>query len=126
MHERLDTCDAAVPVHVQDLRQWLDRVGETAQRVADENDESRFRVIATALYHVSSAVLLAWEGLQIASLSGDASRLLWSKLVLEHKLNRPGYLDPIQRQHEIHDALLRQTSLGLNVAKQYLQISANP
>ncbi|MYD44446.1 MAG: DNA alkylation response protein [Gammaproteobacteria bacterium] len=126
LHERLDTCDAAVPVHVQDLRQWLDRVGETAQRVADENDESRFRVIATALYHVSSAVLLAWEGLQIASLSGDASRLLWSKLVLEHKLNRPGYLDPIQRQHEIHDALLRQTSLGLNVAKQYLQISANP
>ena len=41
-----------------------------------------------ALYHVASAVMLAWEGVRIHQRRGDARRLLLSRLVLDHRLGR--------------------------------------
>ena len=47
------------------------------------------RRATTTLYHVTSAVMLAWEGARIHERRGDARRMLLSRLVVDHKLNRP-------------------------------------
>jgi len=55
-----------------------------AERVAGSpENEAEVRRIASALYHITSAVLLAWES---AQLKGDYRRLALGKLVLQHKL----------------------------------------
>ncbi|GHE22782.1 acyl-CoA dehydrogenase family protein [Halomonas urumqiensis] len=62
----------------------LGRAVGAAEQVAEGPDnESEVRRIASALYHVTSAVLLAWES---ALLGGDVRRLALAKLVLQHKL----------------------------------------
>ncbi len=70
----------------------LDRALELAERVAGDRDaETLARQAATALYDVSSAVLLAWEGSQSGA---DASRALIARCVLEHRLSPRDPLAP--------------------------------
>ncbi len=76
---------AAVPeAHRQRLGDALDRALRLAEAVArDPEAEAQARSVATALYNVVSAVLLAWEGTRDPA---DARRVLVSRLVLEHRL----------------------------------------
>ena len=59
------------------------------RRHADAAQEADARRATSTLYHVASAVTLAWEGVQIHAANGDARRLLLSKLVVEHRLHTP-------------------------------------
>lgn len=55
-----------------------------AERVArSPENETEVRRIASGLYHITSAVFLAWES---AQLKGDLRRLALGKLVLQYKL----------------------------------------
>ena len=66
----------------------LDRVERFAEAVAsDPKHEKRSRLAAGALYHATTAALLAWEGATLGAQGGDARRLLLSRLVIEHRLN---------------------------------------
>ena len=63
-----------------------------AGEVADAPDKERFtRVAASALYHVTTAVLMANEGARLGAMSGptggDARRMLMARFVLEHRLS---------------------------------------
>jgi len=65
----------------------LDRVERFVEAVAqDPRQEKRSRLAAGALYHATTAALLAWEGATLGALGGDARRLLLSRLVIEHRL----------------------------------------
>ena len=55
------------------------------------NAEASCRRAASALYHVTSATLLAAEGAELGKNGGDARRLLLARLVLDHRL---GASDP--------------------------------
>lgn len=78
-----------VPTHHRDaLNHALQKAGALAGDVAvDPEREIESRHAATMLYHASTAALMAWEASQIHARRGDARRLLWSKLILEHKLS---------------------------------------
>ena len=65
----------------------LDRVERFAEAIAaDPKHEKRSRLAAGALYHATTAALMAWEGTTLGARGGDARRLLLSRLVIEHRL----------------------------------------
>ena len=59
-----------------------------AEEVADAPEKERFcRVAASALYHVTTAILMANEGARLGAAGGDARRMLMARFVLEHRLS---------------------------------------
>jgi hypothetical protein len=83
-----------VPAVYRDrLRDAVDRA--LARGVgADPEREADARRATSALYHAASAVLLAWEAWRIHKASGDARRLLLSRLVRDHRLTASDPLAP--------------------------------
>jgi len=83
----------------------LDRAMALAERVAGQGQETLARQAATALYDVSSAILLAWEGSRPGA---DARRALVSRFVLAHRLSPADPLAPQEADWErpATDALL--------------------
>jgi hypothetical protein len=73
------------------LAQTFDRAVVLAERVAGEKDEPSVRLAASALYHATSAVLLAWEGAQPGV---DPRRALYARFVLDHRLSHRDPLEP--------------------------------
>jgi alkylation response protein AidB-like acyl-CoA dehydrogenase len=88
LHSRLDD-SAPVPQAWRDrLRGLTDRAVGFAREVAVRTEnEGEARRATSLLYHVASAVALAWEGGRIHEMRGDARRLLLSRLVLDHRLS---------------------------------------
>ena len=84
---------AGVPAGFRDrLRLALDRTLAFAERVAAEPAlEASARQAASGLYHVTSAILMTWEG---ARPEADARRALYARLVLEHRLSAQDPLQP--------------------------------
>jgi acyl-CoA dehydrogenase len=69
-----------------------------AERVAAEPDaEATARLAASALYHATSAILLAWEGSQPGV---DTRRALLARFVLEHRLTARDPLAPVSDDWE--------------------------
>ena len=120
LHARLDD-SAGVPQawrsHLHDL---TDRAIGFAREVASRADhEADARRTTSLLYHVASAVALAWEGGRIHDSRGDARRLLLSRLVIDHRVsaNDPFRLteNPAQRAitgHLLGDRAVRMTEVG--------------
>ena len=93
LHERLDGCEADLPELTKELRSWLGKAEKLLSGIAERDDESQFRTVTSGLYHLTTAILMAWEGIQLSERTGDASRVLWSRLVLDHKVASQGPLD---------------------------------
>ncbi len=87
LHARLDD-SAKVPQAWRDrLRGLADRAVGFAREVAAKTDnEAEARRATSLLYHVASAVQLAWEAQRIDAMRGDARRLLLSRLVIDHRV----------------------------------------
>jgi acyl-CoA dehydrogenase len=92
LKRRLDEA-ASLPKGFRDrLTLALERALAFAEQVAAEPDaEATARLAASALYHATSAVLLAWEGSQPGV---DARRALLARFVLEHRLTARDPLAP--------------------------------
>jgi alkylation response protein AidB-like acyl-CoA dehydrogenase len=91
LKHRLD--EASLPTGFRGrLKLALDGALACAERVAAEPDmEAAARLAASALYHATSAILLAWE----ASQGGvDARRALLARFVLEYRLTARDPLAP--------------------------------
>jgi alkylation response protein AidB-like acyl-CoA dehydrogenase len=116
LHARLDD-SAAVPVVWRDrLHGLVDRAIGFAREVAGRADnEAEARRATSLLYHVASAVTLAWEGQRIHAMRGDARRLLWSRLVVDHRLSfgDPFRLAENATQHAIAAHLLADRAAGI-------------
>jgi alkylation response protein AidB-like acyl-CoA dehydrogenase len=116
LHARLGD-SASVPVAFRDRLQGLiDAAIGFARKIAGRNDnEAEARRATSLLYHMASAVALAWEAHRIHEMRGDARRLLLSRLVIDHRVS-PG--DPFRlaedgKQRAITDALLGERAIGM-------------
>ncbi|MDU9416481.1 acyl-CoA dehydrogenase family protein [Pseudomonas sp. zfem005] len=94
--------EAALPAAADHLlRDCLSRAVATLQRVAEERRHQQVRQAGSALYHVVSAVFMAWEASRLAP---DHRRLALALLVLRHRVLP---LDPLELDgEEASDALL--------------------
>jgi alkylation response protein AidB-like acyl-CoA dehydrogenase len=101
----------------------LDRVERFVEAVAaDPRHEKRARLAAGALYHATTAALMAWEGATLGARGGDARRLLLSRLVIEHRLapQDPLSLNEFPWEQEAMDLLLRDAPVPLAKAVSLL------
>src|ERR1700690_1159112 len=116
LHARLDD-SVGVPITFRDrLRGIIDSAIGFARKVADHSEnETEARRATSLLYHVASAVALAWEAHRIHEMRGDARRLLLSRLVIDHRLSTgdPFRLADDGKQRAITDALLGERALGM-------------
>ena len=116
LHARLDD-SANVPRPWRDgLRQLTDRAIGFARDVAAHTDnEAEARRATSLLYHVASAVALAWEGGRIHEMRGDARRLLLSRMVIDHRVsaNDPFRLTENTAQRAITSHLLGDRAVAM-------------
>ncbi|TMJ50500.1 MAG: DNA alkylation response protein [Alphaproteobacteria bacterium] len=123
LHARLDD-SANVPQAWRDrLRGLADRAVGFAREVASRADnEAEARRATSFLYHVASAVALAWEGGRIQEMRGDARRLLLSRLVVDHRISAgdPFRLTENATQHAIAGHLLGERSVGIGEVGELL------
>jgi len=87
LHARLDE-SANVPQGWRDRLHGLTDKAITFARdvAANADNETEARRATSTLYHIASAVSLAWEGGRIHEMRGDAKRLLLSRMVVDHRL----------------------------------------
>jgi alkylation response protein AidB-like acyl-CoA dehydrogenase len=116
LHARLDD-SADVPQAWRDrLRGLTDRAIGFAREVAARTDnEAESRRTTSLLYHVASAVALAWEGGRIHAMRGDARRLLLSRLVIDHRVaaGDPFRLTENATQRAVVSHLLGDRAVGM-------------
>ena len=92
LRRRLGTISGLPAMFLDRLELSLARAMEFAARVSgDAGSEAQARRATSALYHATSAVLLAWEG---ARDPADARRALLARFVLEHRLSPKDPLTP--------------------------------
>lgn len=68
------------------LNSVISRSAALANSAVADGGEDLARRAASALYHVTSAVAMAWEATQIGNQTDSPNRLLLARLVLRHKL----------------------------------------
>ncbi len=114
-----------VPADWRDrLKNAVDRAIALAQKVAGEGrNETEARRATSVLYHVSSAVTLAWEGSKTFERRADARRMLLSRLVFDHRLSAR---DPFALQHDaredrLADLLLDEAPVAREAAAEILK-----
>jgi hypothetical protein len=116
LHARLDD-STKVPQGWRDrLRELTDRATGFAREVAERSEhEAEARQATSLLYHVASAVALAWEAGRIHERRGDARRLLLSRLVIDHRVSAgdPFKLGDGAAQRAITDLLLGEHAVDM-------------
>jgi hypothetical protein len=107
---------ASIPASFRDrLRDMLERTLHFAERVAaDPAREQNARQAASALYHVTSAVLMAREA---AEPGADARRALYARLVLEHRLSVRDPLAPHEAEWESAAANVLLSDRSVSIAE---------
>jgi alkylation response protein AidB-like acyl-CoA dehydrogenase len=126
LHARLDD-SANVPQAWRDrLRELTDRAIGFAREVAGRTDnEAEARRATSLLYHVVSAVVLAWEGGRIHEMRGDARRLLLSRMVIDHRIwaSDPFRLTENAAQRAITSHLLGDRAVGMAEVGELLKVA---
>ena len=105
------------------LREMLNRAGaKLAAVAADTAGEAAMRQVTTLFYHTATAALLAWEGAMIHAARGDARRLLWSKLTVDHHLSPsdPFKIPCDEAENSLADLLLSDAPVSMSAAEQLL------
>ncbi|WP_029077963.1 acyl-CoA dehydrogenase family protein [Bradyrhizobium sp. th.b2] len=116
LHVRLDGSPNVPQAWRSRLRDLSDRAIGFAREVSGSIDnEGDARRATSLLYHVASAVALAWEGGRIHEMRGDARRLLLSRMVIDHRV-MPG--DPFRLaenavQRRMTEHLLGDRAVGM-------------
>jgi hypothetical protein len=116
LHARLDDSANVPQVWRDRLHDLTDRAVGFAREVASRNDdEAEARRATSLLYHVASAVALAWEGGRIHEMRGDARRLLLSRMVVDHRLSAgdPFRVTENAAQRVITGHLLGERDVGM-------------
>src|SRR3954469_17104138 len=117
LHARLDDSPSVPQAWRDRLRGLADRAIGFAREVAGSVDnEADARRATSLLYHVTSAVALAWEAHRIHDMRGDARRLLLSRLVIDHRVSPsdPFRLTENAVQQKIAALLLGDRAAGMS------------
>ena len=87
LEQRLEEAEGVPESYKNELCEHLARAVEMVAAVAGKSeDEAVCRQATSVFFHAATAVLMAWEGAKTHARNGDARRLLWSKLVVDHHL----------------------------------------
>jgi acyl-CoA dehydrogenase len=116
LHARLDDSANVPQAWRSRLRDLTDRAIGFAREVASRTDnEAEARRATSLLYHVASAVTLAWEGGRVHEMRGDARRLLLSRMAIDHRVaaGDPFRLTENSVQRGITDHLLGERAVGM-------------
>jgi acyl-CoA dehydrogenase len=116
LHARLDDSTGVPQAWRARLRDLTDRAIGFAREVASRTDnEAEARRATSLLYHVASAVVLAWEGGRIHEMRGDARRLLLSRMAIDHRVaaSDPFRLTENSAQRAITSHLLGERAVGM-------------
>jgi acyl-CoA dehydrogenase len=103
------------------LRSTLDRTLDFAEHVAAEPAlEQTARQAASALYHVTSAILMTWEAAQPGT---DARRALFARFVLEHRLSAQDPLAPEvgEWEHEAAEMVFSEREVSIPEIAELLE-----
>jgi alkylation response protein AidB-like acyl-CoA dehydrogenase len=91
------------------LVQLLDRVAALAERLNDKDEESTTRQVATAMYHLTSAIVMSREAVGLAAAGHGWSRLALAGLVVRHRLAAQDPLNPLVDDASLlHDLILER------------------
>ena len=127
LHEDLAQCLRTTPGLPGQFRTRLENGLASACRFAEEvaasSENERFsRIAAGGLYHATTAVLFATEGLRSAAAGGDARRLLLARFVLEHRMHesRPTSIEAMRWEDEATSLLLEDKPVPLDAAAALL------
>ena len=101
------------------LSDWLKKVSRFANDVAEREDETLYRQVASALYHICTAVVMAWE----AQATGLGERLAWSRLVIEHRLKSYSPVSASSMSSSALDCLTHRSELSLDQASKFASMS---
>ena len=100
------------------LRAMLDRVCRAIAKVAEDGSDELVRQAGSALYHITTAIFMAVEGVRLAP---DHRRLALAHLVLRHKLLP---VDPLALPENddalLLDALVKQREVSFALAVRAL------
>ena len=83
---RIESADGMPGQYGGELVGLIDRATSFAEEIAKSGNETQARQASDALYHVTTATLLALEGAALGKAGGDARRLLLSRLVVDTRL----------------------------------------
>ncbi|MCF8466864.1 MAG: acyl-CoA dehydrogenase family protein [Sneathiella sp.] len=124
LKDRLQATSGLPGQFAGELMGLVDRAKNFAEEIAVNGNETKARQAANALYHVTTATLLATEGAALGQSGGDARRLLLSRLVIDTKLRAR---DPLQNgdgrfEIEAGNYLLGTAAVPLDVATDLLRI----
>src|SRR4249920_1450021 len=123
LHARLDDSANVPQAWRNRLRELTDRAIGFAREVASRTEnEADARRATSLLYHVASAVALAWEGGRIHEMRGDARRLLLSRMVIDHRVSpgNPFQLTESTAQRAITGHLLGERAIGMTEVGELL------
>ena len=88
LERRLDDT-ASIPGQFRgSLKHTIGRAVAFAREIGASADETLARQAANALYHVTSATLMACEAATLGDRGGDARRLLLARMAVDHRLSR--------------------------------------
>ncbi|WP_169542837.1 acyl-CoA dehydrogenase family protein [Sneathiella aquimaris] len=106
------------------LKGLVDQAINLAETVAKEGRETLARKASTALFHVTTATLMASEGARLGAEGGDARRLLLSRMITDHKLGQASPLsaEAGQFDEQATDCLLNDAPVLLEDARQILTL----
>jgi alkylation response protein AidB-like acyl-CoA dehydrogenase len=113
----LDTARAIPRPLRESLARALDRGVALAEQVARLGNEPLARQASSALYHVTSAILLASEGARLGEIGQDARRLVIARMVLDHRLRPRDPLAMVDDDGDAVTALLSDAPLPLDRAQ---------
>lgn len=102
------------------LNERLALVMDAVERMEDRAQEHRVRQVATALYNITSAVILFSESSRIAQANGDYSRAVLSGMVLRHRVLPRDPLHVDDEPAELLDRLVRQLPISREMAQEFV------
>ncbi len=80
-----------------------------AERLNDKDEESTTRQVATAMYHLTSAIVMSREAVGLAAAGHGWSRLALAGLVVRHRLAAQDPLNPVVDDASLlHDLILER------------------
>ena len=100
------------------LQSTAERALAVAEEIATSGNETLARKASDALYHITSATLLAREGAKLGAQGEDARRLILARMVIDHRLRPQDPLAIPQDEDPMAVALLAQRKVSLDEAQE--------